>query len=463
MIPYLKTTWLLLPALLLWAGCNNSSSDQNTAAATEEAEAYTGNPVLPGDFADPHILQHQDTFYIYATTGSEATVWRSADFVNWKLTKLNWPTSMQEPDIWAPGITQGKDGKFYLYTSTNHNIYAGVADHPRGPFKNLLGDNTIFIKNRQWWDKMHSIDADPFVDDDGQAYLYWGSGFDFKDGICAVGHLNEDMASFKQQPELITPEGYFEGPHMMKRNDIYYLMYSDGLYYDSTYKVRYAMSDKPTGPFKQGKNSPILTATPDGKISGPGHHSTIKLEDDYYMVYHRHVHPFYKGIRQVCIDKMEFEEDGSIKRMVATQEGIPLGFAKAKPQRQPLRPVAMEASGTVGAAYEATRAFDSNNGTLWAVAKDAAAESLLQADLGEEKILTAVSPVFDAIMGNYDYRIESSSDGKTWSAYASGNNAQAQEWPVEHQKEIKTRYIRIHIKNNMPSSERTGLWELKLY
>ncbi|WP_187263318.1 family 43 glycosylhydrolase [Pontibacter beigongshangensis] len=458
---YQTPKWLLL--LLAFTACN-SASDQTADGqqAAQQEQRYTGNPILPGNFADPHILQHQDTFYIYATTGAEATVWRSADFVNWKLTKLNWPTSMQQPDIWAPGITKGTDGRFYLYTSTNHNIYAGVADHPLGPFANLLGGDSIFIKNRQWWEKMHSIDADPFVDDDGQAYLYWGSGFDFKDGICAVGLLNNDMASFKKQPELITPEGYFEAPHMMKRNDIYYLMYSDGLYYDSTYKVRYAMSDKPTGPFKQGKNSPILKATPDGKISGPGHHSTIKLRDEYYMVYHRHVYPFYKGIRQVCIDKMEFEEDGAIKRMVATQEGIPLDFAKSKPGRRQLHPVAVEASGTVGPLYDAGRAIDENNGTLWAVDKNAS-NAWLRADLGKEETVRAVSPVFDEVMGNYDYSIESSTDGENWSPYAKGNNATATEWPVEHQREAKARFIRIQITNNMPHAERTGLWELKLY
>ncbi|TXK49105.1 family 43 glycosylhydrolase [Pontibacter qinzhouensis] len=459
----LAPTQLLLLLALAFTACSPASdkaAEEQQATAGEQA--YTGNPILPGNFADPHIIQHQDTFYIYATTGAEATVWRSADFVNWRLTKLNWPTSMQKPDIWAPGITQGKDGKFYLYTSTDHNIYAGVAEHPLGPFTNLLGGDSIFIENRQWWSKMHSIDADPFVDDDGQAYLYWGSGFDFKDGICAVGLLNDDMASFKKQPELVTPKGYFEGPHMMKRNDIYYLMYSDGLYYDSTYKVRYAMSDKPTGPFLQGKNSPILTATPDGKISGPGHHSTIKLQNDYYMVYHRHVYPFYKGIRQVCIDKMEFEEDGAIKRMVATQEGIPLGFAKATATRKQLQPVEVKTSGVVSSDYEADKAFDHNNGTLWAAPKTTAA-SWLQADLGEETTVKAVAPVFDEVMGNYDYKIESSSDGQTWSPYAAGNNAAAKEWPVEHQKEVKARFIRINITNNISNSERTGLWELKLF
>ncbi len=92
----------------------------------------TGNPFLPGDFADPCIVAYRDTFYVYATSGSEATVWSSPDFVNWKLSKLNWPTSMGLPDIWAPAVRQAPDGKFYFYTATDHNIYAGQSRPPYG-------------------------------------------------------------------------------------------------------------------------------------------------------------------------------------------------------------------------------------------------------------------------------------------------------------------------------------------
>ncbi|MES2734388.1 MAG: family 43 glycosylhydrolase [Bacteroidota bacterium] len=427
---------------------------------------FSGNPILPGDFADPCILVHQDTFYLYATTGGEATVWRSSDFVNWKLTKLNWPTSMGLRDIWAPAVRQGTDGKFYFYTSTNHNIYAGVADHPMGPFHNILGRDSIFIKNQQWWDKIHSIDADCFIDDDGQAYLYWGSGFDFKDGICAVGRLNKDMASFQDPPKLVTPHKYFEGPHMMKRNNMYYLMYSDSLYYDSTYKVRYAISMKPTGPFTEGKNSPILTSTPDGKISGPGHHYTIRFGNDYYIVYHRHGQPLYSPygspIRQICIDKLAFEEDGSIKKVVATQQGVALDFVKGKNKRQPLKPVAAKSSSSVSESFDAIKAFDGNFGTLWAADKKNL-PAWLQADFGKEVTIRSCEPVFDQVMGDYDYTIEYSADGKAWQPYGKGKNATATEWPVEHTKKVNTRFVRLTILNQTREPKRVGLWELKVY
>ncbi|WP_224997864.1 family 43 glycosylhydrolase [Cesiribacter sp. SM1] len=465
--PYL---FILMSLLYLQQSCSGSGEQQVTEEQEQQLEqqevVFSGNPILPGNFADPCILVHQDTFYIYATTGSEATVWYSPDFTDWKLTRLNWPTSMGKPDIWAPAVTQGTDGRFYLYTSTDHNIYAGVADHPKGPFTNILGGDSIFIKNRQWWEKMHSIDADCFVDDDGQAYLYWGSGFDFKDGICAVGRLNKDMVSFKEEPKLITPNEYFEGPHMMKRNGIYYLMYSDSLYYDSTYKVRYATSNSPMGPFTEGRNSPILKSTPDGKVTGPGHHYTLKRGDQYYIVYHAHALPEAKPggdlIRQVFIDKLAFEDDGTIKPVVATDRGVPLDFVNTANIRQPVQPVATEASATVGPALGAQKAFDGDYGTLWAAPK-ATSPVWLQADFGKSISIKEIQPVFDQVMGDYQYRIEHSAEGTNWQLYAEGNNAQAAVWPVSHRKEADARYVRISILSQSPNLTRTGLWELKVF
>jgi len=432
----------------------------------QKSNGFSGNPILPGDFADPCILTYLDTFYIYATSGSEASVWYSADFSDWRLRKLNWPTEMGKPDIWAPAVRQGNDGRFYFYTSTNHNIYAGVADHPKGPFQNILGGDSIFIKNRQWWEKMHSIDADCFIDDDGQAYLYWGSGFDFKDGICACGILGNDMASFKEQPNLVTPSGYFEGPHMMKRNGKYYLMYSDGFFYDSTYKVRYAISNKPTGPFQEGKNSPVLKSSQDGMISGPGHHYTIKFGNDYYIVYHRHAQPLYTPywgpIRQVFIDKMNFDADGSIQKIGATNEGVSTDFVKTPISRMPLKPVNAEASSSISNAFSEDLAFDGSFGTLWAADKNSL-PAWLKADFGKKITINSCEPFFNRVMGDYEYKIEYSSDDKTWMIYAEGNNAMADEWPIQHMKRVKARYIRITILNQTQEPHRVGLWELKIY
>ncbi|RCH54699.1 hypothetical protein DJ568_09405 [Mucilaginibacter hurinus] len=428
-------------------------------AQNNTKSARISNPIIPGDFADPCVLLYKDTVYIYATAANIGSVWRSADMINWKLTKLNWPTSMRQPDVWAPAVRQATDGNFYLYTSVNHQIYAGVAKHPLGPFKNILGDS-VFIKDRQYWPKIHSIDADCFIDNDGQAYLYWGSGWDFKDGVCAVGRLNKDMASFKEKPVDITPAGYFEGPHMLRYKNKYYLMYSDGIYFNDSYKVRYAIGDSPTGPFVQASNSPILTSNLAKHVSGPGHHFTIKLNGQHYIVYHKHTYPFKNGQRQVCIDKLDFDDKGLIKPVITTDAGVNLFPKKRQVDHNLIKPVQIKVSADDGSFYKASYAADQNFGTRWLapVGKDA----FLEVDLGKIKKVTGVEPIFDSIMGSYDYTIEYSANGTDWTLFATAQNENATEWPVRHSKRVNARHVRINIKALDPGIQ-AGLWELNIY
>src|SRR5687767_9744368 len=77
-----------------------------------------GNPIIPGYFADPTVKKFGDTYYIYATTDGNggghgpSQVWTSKDFVNWTMHDMNWPTTKF---IWAPDVTLGNDGKYYMY------------------------------------------------------------------------------------------------------------------------------------------------------------------------------------------------------------------------------------------------------------------------------------------------------------------------------------------------------------
>lgn len=99
-------------------------------------------------------------------------------------------------------------------------------------------------------------------------------------------------------------------------------MYSSGSCHDHTYRVQYATSDKPMGPYTY--RGCILETNADGTIHGPGHHSVLKEGNEYYMVYHRHDNPHSnRGFhRQLCVDRMEFAEDGSIKSLIPTHDGI---------------------------------------------------------------------------------------------------------------------------------------------
>jgi beta-xylosidase len=460
----LKATIVIITATLF---LSNALFGQSNSHQKSRSVMHSYNPLLPGDFADPCIVQYKDTFYIYATAwdSKDAIVWYSANFIDWKMRKLNWPTTKLGEVIWAPCVVKGKDGRFYFYTATGHNIYVGASNHPMGPFKNLLPNEQPLVKNHQFWNAMHSIDADCFIDDDGQAYLYYGSGFDWKNGICAVGRLNADMCSFKEDPKLITPPNYFEAPHMMKRNGTYFLMYSDGICVEDSYKVRYSTSKSPMGPFIEGENSPILTNTPDSLSWSSGHHYTIHLGNKDYIAYHKQAipiySPFWGPIRQVSFDEMKVNKNGKIEKVIPTREGVVPTFSKNKIYIEPLPVKKATASAQISNSYSAEKAFDNHNGTLWAA--PTGKPEWIKADLGSIQNIKFVVPIFDIIDGDYEYQIEYSSDNKNWKEFANFRNNEANEWPHTSFKSVKARYVKLTINKQTKEPKRIGLWELKIY
>ena len=128
-----------------------------------------------------------------------------------------------------------------LRVSVGSEIWAGVSDSPLGPWKNAKEDNSPLVASTDF-PEVHNIDADCFIDDDGEAYLYWGSGFHWVNGICMAAKLNPDMISFQEEPIDVTPPDYFEAPYMIKRFGKYYLMYSSGKAIDATYKVQIVLN-----------------------------------------------------------------------------------------------------------------------------------------------------------------------------------------------------------------------------
>jgi beta-xylosidase len=120
----------------------------------------------------------------------------------------------------------------------------------------------------------------------------------------------------------ITPEGYVEGPVMFTRNGKYYFMWSEGNWGNNTYKVAYAKADSPFGPFK--RLGTVLESDPE-IATGAGHHSVLNIPgtDDWFIVYHRRPIPNKdRDHRVICIDRMHFNADGTIKSIKMTFEGV---------------------------------------------------------------------------------------------------------------------------------------------
>lgn len=306
------------------------------------AAVQNRNPVLAGYYADPEILYAEKTkrYYIYPTSdgftgwaGNYFKVFSSANLTNWKdegvMLDLPKQVSWANRNAWAPCIIEKKISgqyKYFYYFTAAQKIGVAVADEPTGPFvdlgKPLVAEKPAGIKGGQ------EIDPDVFTDPKtGKSYLYWGNGY------MAVAELNEDMVSFKPESTQIikVDKTYREGTYVFYRKGIYYFMWSEDDTRSPNYRVRYGTSTSPTGPLTISADNIVIQKNEAEGIYGTGHNSVIQIPgtDDWYIVYHRFTYP--NGIkmgsaagynREVCIDKLVFGADGSIKQTIPTHKGV---------------------------------------------------------------------------------------------------------------------------------------------
>ncbi|MGN2254374.1 glycoside hydrolase family 43 protein [Frateuria sp. GZRe12] len=320
--PLLRTIALALALAAPAAWCGEASNAR-----------HAGNPVIPGWYADPEAAIFGSTYWIYPTWSDAYDrqlffdAFSSPDLVAWtrhpRVLDVH-AVSWARRAMWAPAVV-AKDGRYYLFFAANDiqsdresgGIGVAVADRPDGPFHDLLDKPLVgaFHNGAQ------PIDQSVFRDDDGQYYLIFG-GWKHAN----IARLKSDFTGFVPFDDgrifkEITPEHYVEGPMMFKRDDRYYLMWSEGGWTGPDYSVAYAIGDTPLGPFRRiGK---ILEQ--DSSIAtGAGHHSLFHTPDGrWYIVYHRRP----KGEtaanhRVICIDRLEFDARGRILPVRMTRQGV---------------------------------------------------------------------------------------------------------------------------------------------
>lgn len=302
------------------------------------------NSILPGFHADPEILYSQQTqkYYIYSTTdgqpgwgGWNFSVFSSPDLKEWtdegvmldlKSDQVPWAIG----NAWAPCIEEKKikgEYKYFFYYSghpkdgKDKQIGVAVSNSPVGPFVDL--GHPIITSSPVGHGQQ--IDVDVFTDPvSGKAYLYWGNGY------MAGAELNKDMLSIKEKTvTVMTPQGgtlqdyaYREAAYVFYRNGLYYFMWSVDDTGSPNYHVAYGTSKSPLGPIKVAEKPVVLIQDPGKEIYGPAHNSVLQIPgtDEWYIVYHR-INKWYlqdsPGVhREVCMDRMEFNEDGTIKPVV---------------------------------------------------------------------------------------------------------------------------------------------------
>lgn len=322
----MKKTLYQFILLILVISCKEKTQDQ--------AVKYSGNPLFEGWYADPEAIVYGDTYWIYPTYSDKfhkqvfMDCFSSPDLVNWTkheriidTAEVKWADSA----MWAPGVIENK-GKYFLFFAANDvhegeigGIGVAVADQPQGPFRDLLGKPLIqnIVNGAQ------PIDQFIFKDKDGSFLMYYGGW-----GKCNVVKLKDDFTGLEPFDDgeyfrEVTPESYVEGPFMFIRDGKYYFMWSEGGWTGPDYKVAYAISDNPFGPFE--RIGVVLEQDPE-VATGAGHHSVLHVPNSgqYYIVYHRRPLGETDGNHRVtCIDKMEFDDNGMIIPVKITFEGVP--------------------------------------------------------------------------------------------------------------------------------------------
>ncbi|HEX9046111.1 MAG TPA: glycoside hydrolase family 43 protein [Verrucomicrobiae bacterium] len=306
------------------------------------ARLPAANPIITDAFtADPAPLVVGDTVYLYCGQ-DEAPSPKSAEFVmnrwlcysskdmkTWKAEgsplapkDFTWAKA----DAWASQVIE-RNGKFYWYAPVEHDkshpgkaIGVAVSDKPTGPFKDARGSALITNDMTPEFKSDHDdIDPTVWIDDDGQAWLYWGNH------RCYYAKLKANMIELDGEIHTVPLDqipDFREAPWIHKRNGIYYLSYAVGM----PEKIAYSTAEKITGPWTYRG---LLAEGASNSFTI--HQGIITFKGVDYFVYHNG--SMQQGTkldsgngfrRSVCVDYLYYNADGSIKRVVQTTEGTDL-------------------------------------------------------------------------------------------------------------------------------------------
>ena len=289
----------------------------------------TRNPIIRHKFtADPTAIVYQDMVYLYtghdeAPPGKEEYVmnewlcFSSANLLDWeehpvplKATDFKWSSG----GAFATKVVQKAD-LFYWYVSVNHKdingtaIGVAVSSNPASGYKDARGSALVAIHMLPEHNHLKAnLDPTVWIDDDGSAYIFWGNQ------TCYFARLAKNMTSLEGEIHILDLPLFEEGAHIHKRDGWYYLSYGYGM----PEKVAYAMSRNVNGPWEfKG----ILN-----EIAGNCETNRPCILDfkgtSYFMYHNGALKNGGSHRRSVCIDYLFYNDDGTMKRVVMTSEGI---------------------------------------------------------------------------------------------------------------------------------------------
>lgn len=292
------------------------------------------NPVLKGLYADPDVIYSKGKYYMYPTTdgfdgwsGWQFHAFSSENLVDWKdegiILDLNKDVAWATGSAWAPCMAE-KDGKYYYYfcgkcAEGDSCIGLAVSDYPDREF--VAEDEPLIcledVKKHGMEGMCQTIDPSIYKED-GKYYLLFGNG------AAAIVELEEDMRHVKwdTMKKIEGLKDFRESVILMKKDDKYHFTWSCEDTGSENYHVKYGVSHSISGPVEY--KYPVLEKRPEEDILGTGHHCIFSSEDEWMMAYHRFAtptqnYPEGKGYhRETCIDKIQFDEQGYMKKIIVT-------------------------------------------------------------------------------------------------------------------------------------------------
>jgi beta-xylosidase len=318
----IKVFRVFLTALL---AASNAQLLAQVPASPSQSSSSAADPIIQTKFtADPAPMVHDGVVYLYtghdeddAThfTMHDWQCYSSTDMVNWTdlgpiASLKTFPWAKQDNGAWAAQVV-ARNGKFYLYATVfapGSAIGVAVADKPTGPFVDALGGPLVRRNN--------CIDPTILIDDDGQAYLYWGNPDLYyvklnKDMISTSGEIVKEPSVAKERGKP-DPFHYQEGPWAYKRNGHYYMAYATTCCPEG---LGYAMSNSPTGPWEPKG----YIMKPDGRSNG-NHPGIIDYKGKSYVFGFDYKLNFaltdrHRERRSVCVTEIHYNPDGTIQEV----------------------------------------------------------------------------------------------------------------------------------------------------
>ena len=276
--------------------------------------ALAQNPISPMGvyIADPTSRVNPDgRLYIYGSLDTSPKYYCSKDYhvlssddlCHWTLHRnsFSWNETLYAPDMMY------HNGQYHLYFDTpNGNEYVAVADAPTGPWR-----NAVQIEGPR------QIDPNIFIDDDGQAYYFWGQ-FAAKGARMNPDLKTLDLSSMRDSIVTEAEHGFHEGSYVIRRGKYYYFIYADISRNGRPTCLGYSMATSPLGPYEY-KGIIIDNAGCDPETWN-NHGSVVQFGKQWYVLYHRSTHGC-NTMRKACIEPIRFNENGTIDEVEMTSQG----------------------------------------------------------------------------------------------------------------------------------------------